>query len=201
VFSCGSEDETTPKALAEQAETITAEFLAEIDDEAKEERSKLRRFRQRVYPSILLVSLAVAFAPFVAHTPAPTLAFEIPAGLLATPSLLLLALLPLRLRNMIFTINQEKDDIAKTVTEAGAELSRFFLQERRSRVAGHELRGYLRGLRSADVYRATRRISSPLLPGSRDFPDWTPLPPDQMPQIPDFTEPELTTPVDEPTLP
>jgi hypothetical protein len=175
-FSC-ADDDITPEGLREQSEERAAQIRADISRETSERQDKLRKFARRVLPVALPASAALGAVPFVIPTGAPAIDFVGPAIVIAAPALGWLSLLPMRLRKVVTGGSREEMIATQAVREASAELGALLGQDTRSRALLAGLLEYLRGLRPDDAYRATRLVSSPPLPRSRDFPGWTPSPP------------------------
>jgi hypothetical protein len=177
-FSCGSELVVTRQALEKQAAAMEAAILDQIRQETDDQQYRLRKFVKRPLPAMLSSSAVVAAVPHVVRTGIPAIDFTIPAAVVTAGAGWWLIHLLQRLRNVRSTSAREMSAISTALKDAAAELARFFAQDQDSAVLRNKLQQFLRKLTPDDADRAVRHIQSPQLPRPRDFPEWTPLPPE-----------------------
>jgi hypothetical protein len=178
VFSCETDAEVTPEALAEQAAAHVTEVKAQVKQEADEHQNRLRKFRRRPLPVALGSSAVVAAVPFVVPTGVPAFDFVAPAVVVAAGAVSWLTVLLGRKHRVQSTSAREIPAISKALEDTAAELATFFAQEQRSARLRTDLQQFLRQLTPNHAYRVVRPVDSRPFVRSREFPEWTPLPPD-----------------------
>lgn len=183
VFSCGTDAEVTREALDRQAAALEADIMAQIRRETDEQQYRLRKFVRRPFPAALSSSAVIAAVPFAVPTGVPAVDFVAPAVIVAAGAGSWLTLLLRRLQRMQSTGARDKSAISKALKDAAAEIAKFFAQEQNSAHLRTKLQQFLGKLTPDDAYRAVRPIESPPFLRSRDFPEWTPLPPADHPEL------------------
>ena len=183
VFSCKTDAEVTREALDGQAAALEADVMAKIRRETDEQQYRLRKFVRRPLPVAVSSAAVVAAVPFAVPTGVPAIDFVAPAVIVAAGAGSWLTMLLRRVKRVQSTGARDKSAISKALKDAAAEIAKFFAQEQASTHLRPQLQQFLRKLTPADAYRSVRTIDSPPFPRSRDFPEWTPLPPADHPGL------------------
>jgi hypothetical protein len=182
-FDCATDAEVTREALNAQAAAEESRIIAEIRQETFDQQHRLRRFARRPLPTALASCGVVAAVPFVISTGLPVIDFAAPAIAIAAGAGSRLAFLLRRRWQVESTGARETPAISKTLRDCAAELADFFEQEARGARSHDEFRRFLRDLTPDHAYRAVRKVDSPPFPRSREFPEWTPMPPEERPEL------------------
>ena len=180
-FECADPASRTRPALREQAEEQAEKAGAQIDKEAKRRRSTLEWLRKWGCPSGLVAACGLFGAAFIPGDPPELL---VPAIVVFVPSVLGLSRLPTVVRRAQAQTEVEKRAVRGQFSAAAEELADLFAADTSSaEVHLPGLRRYVLGLTQESVGAATRPVPSAPLPKTRDFPSWTPRPPQQHPEI------------------
>jgi len=190
-FSCGTDAEVTRAAFLAQAADLESEVRGQIERETDEQQGRVRRFMRRPLPAAVACSGVIAAVPFAVPTGVPAIDFTAPAIAIAAGAGSWLAFLLRRVRQVQNTGAREMPAISKALQNSAAELAELFEQERRSAQSRTEFRQFLGDLTPDHAYRAVRTVDSTPYPRSREFPGWSPLPPEERPELgrPDATRP------------
>jgi hypothetical protein len=125
----------------------------------------------------------IAAVPFAVPTGVPAIDFAAPAIAIAAGAGSWLAFLLRRVRQVQNTGAREMPAISKALQNSAAELAELFEQERRSARSRTEFRQFLGDLTPDHAYDAVRSAGSTPYPRSREFPGWSPLPPEERPEL------------------
>ena len=164
---------------------------ARSEEEAGQQQGRVRRFARRPLPAAAVSSGVLAAVPFAVPTGAAAVDFVAPAVAVTAGAVGWLAFLLRRVRTVQHTGARELPGIARALRDSALELTEFFARERRGGQARAEFRQFLDDLTPDHAYRAVRPVDSAPFPQSRQFPGWTPLPPEERPELgpPDVTRP------------
>jgi len=190
-FSCGTDAEVTREALLAQAADLESKVSGQIERETDEQQGRVRRFIRRPLPAAVVSSGVIAAVPFAVPTGVPAIDFAAPAIAIAAGAGSWLAFLLRRVRQVQNIGAREMPAISKALQNSAAELAELFEQEGRSAQSRTEFRRFLGDLTPGHAYRAVRPVDSTPYPRSREFPGWSPLPPEERPELgpPDATCP------------
>ena len=190
-FDCATGADVTREALLAQAAALEAEIRSQIKEEADQQQGRVRRFARRPLPAAAVSSGVLAAVPFAVPTGAAAVDFVAPAVAVTAGAVGWLAFLLRRVRTVQHTGARELPGIARALRDSALELTEFFARERRGAQARAEFRQFLDDLTPDHAYRAVRPVDSAPFPQSRQFPGWTPLPPEERPELgpPDVTRP------------
>ncbi len=180
-FSCDDEARTTRPALRAQAEEQAGKICAQIQQDADRRQGRLRWLRKWGCPGGLAAAVGLGGATFIPAAPPELM---IPAVIVAVPSFLGMNRLPRAVRRATDQTEAEKRTVTGQINKAASQLADLWDADRHStRVHLPDLRGYLRGLTGDSVIAATRPLETIPLPRTREFPSWTPRPPQRPPAI------------------
>jgi hypothetical protein len=180
-FECDDAAKTTRPALRAQADEQARKVCAEIQKDADRRQGRLRWLRKWGCPGGLTAAVGLGGAAFI---PAASPELLIPAFIVAVPSVLGLSRLPTVVRRATDQTEQEKRAVTAHIKQAADQLADLWDADRRSAgVHLPDLRRYLLGLSRESLIAATRPLASVTLPRTRDFPQWTPRPPQPHPAI------------------
>jgi hypothetical protein len=190
-FTCGTDAEVTREALLAQASGLEAEVRNQVKEETDQQQGRVRRFARRPLPAAVATSGVLAAVPFAFPTGVAAIDFVAPAVAITAGAVSWLTFLLRRVRTVQHTGARELPGISKALQETAGELADLFAQEARGAQARAEFRQFLGDLTPDHAYRAVRRVDSMPYPRSREFPEWTPLPPQELPELgpPDATRP------------
>jgi hypothetical protein len=190
-FSCGTDAEVTREALLAQAADLESKVRGQIERETDEQQGRVRRFIRRPLPAAVVSSGVIAGVPFAVPTGVPAIDFAAPAIAIAAGAGSWLAFLLRRVRQVQSTGEREMSAISKALQNSAAEVAELFKQEGRSAQSRTEFRQFLGDLTPHHAYCAVRPVDSTPYPRSREFPGWSPLPPEERPELgpPDATRP------------
>ncbi|HEY3905561.1 MAG TPA: hypothetical protein VGM14_16760 [Streptosporangiaceae bacterium] len=180
-FACDDEAKVTRPALHQQAEEQAKKVRAQIQKDADRRQGRLRWLKNWGCPGGLVAALGLGGASFI-HAASPELI--IPAVAVAVPSILGMSRLPKVVRRATDRIEVEKRAVTGEINRAADQLADLWDADRRS--AGihlPDLRGYLLGLTPESVSAATSPLQAVPLARTREFPSWTPRPPERHPAI------------------
>ena len=174
--------------LAEQADEQARKVCAQIDKEAARRQGRLRWFRRWGCPGGLAAAVGLGASTFIPAAPPELM---IPAFLVAVPSILGMSRLPKVVRRATDRTEAEKHAVIEQLNRAASQLTALWGADRHSATVGlPELSRYLNGLSEDSVRAAIRPVRAVTLQKTREFPDWTPRPPQRYPVI----EPESELP-------
>jgi hypothetical protein len=180
-FACDDAVRTTRPALQAQAEEQAKKVCAQIQKDADRRQGRLRWLRKWGCPGGLAAAVGLGGAVLIPGVP-PELV--VPAVVAGVPSILGLSRLPTAVRRAKDQTEQEKRHVTGQIKEAADQLADLWEADRDSAgVHLPDLRGYLRGLSKDSLLAATRPLAAVPLPRTREFPDWTPRPPQPHPAI------------------
>jgi hypothetical protein len=182
-FSCETDAEVTREALLARAADLESEARSQIERETDEQQGRVRRFIRRPFPAALATSGVIAAVPFAVPTGVPAIDFVAPAIAIAAGAGSWLVFLLRRARQVQNTGAREMPAISKALQNSAAELAELFKQEERSAQSRTEFRRFLGDLTPDHAYDAVQRVDSTPYPRSREFPGWSPLPPDERPEL------------------
>jgi hypothetical protein len=185
----GTDAEVTREALRAQAADLEAAVRDQIQEETDQQQGRVRRFARRPLPAAVVSSGVLAAVPFAVPTGVAAIDFVAPAVAVTAGAVSWLAFLLRRVRAVQHTGARELPAISKALQDSAAELAEIFEQEGRSAQSRTEFRQFLGDLTPAHAYRAVRPVDSTPYPRSREFPGWSPLPPEERPELgpPDAT--------------
>lgn len=180
-FACDDAARTTRPALRAQAEEQARKVCAQIQKDADRRQGRLRWLRKWGCPGGLAAAVGLGSATFIPAAPPELM---IPAFIVAVPSILGLSRLPKAVKRATDQTEQEKRIVTGQIMDAADQLADLWDADRRS-AAVHlpDLRGYLLGLSRDSLIAATRPLAAIPLPRTREFPRWTPRPPQLYPAI------------------
>ena len=174
-------------ALAEQADEQARKVCAQIDKEAARRQGRLRWFRRWGCPGGLVAAIGLGASTFIPAAPPELM---IPAFVVAVPSILGMNRLPKVVRRATDRTEAEKHAVIEQLSKAASQLTALWGADRRSATVGlPELSRYLNGLTEDSVGAAIRPVPAVTLQKTREFPDWTPRPPQRYPVIETESEP------------
>jgi hypothetical protein len=176
-FSCSTEAERSRPGLRRQASDEAKRICDQIAEETGRRQGRLRRLSNWVCPAALVTAAGLGGASFIPGVPPADL--MLPAFGLALPAIAGMSRLPKVVRRATRKANQDKADVTSQLIMVADQLADVWDQDRRGAGILPELRGFLRGLTEEHVNAATRPVTSPSLPRTREFPAWTPRPPRQ----------------------
>jgi hypothetical protein len=176
-FSCATEGDRSRAGLHRQAGEEAQRICDQIAAHAGRRQGRLRRLSNLVCPAALVAAAGLGSASIISGVPPPDL--MLPAFGLAVTAIAGMSRLPKAVRRAAEKASQEKADVTSQLTTVAGQLADVWDQDRRGAGALPELRGFLRGLTGEHVHAATRPVTSPALPRTREFPAWTPRPPGQ----------------------
>lgn len=180
-FACDDAAKTTRPALRAQADEQASKVCAQIQKDADRRQGRLRWLRKWGCPGGLATAVGLGGAAFI---PAASPELMIPAVIVAIPSILGLSRLPKAVRRASDQTEQEKRAVTGQITDAAGQLADLWDADRRSAgVHLPDLRRYLLGLSRESLIGATRPLAAITLPKTREFPHWTPRPPQPHPAI------------------
>ena len=180
-FACDDEARTTRQALSDQAEEQSRKVCAQIQKDADRRQGRLRWLRKWGCPGGLAAAVGLGGATFIPAAPPELM---IPAFIVAVPSIVGLSRLPKAVRRATDQTEQEKRIVTGQIKEAAGQLADLWDADRRSAgVHLPDLRGYLLGLSRDSLIAAIRPLATIPLPRTREFPHWTPRPPQLHPAI------------------
>jgi hypothetical protein len=180
-FACDDPAKTTRPALRAQADEQARKVCAQIQRDADRRQGRLRWLRKWGCPGGLATAAGLGGATFITGV---TPELMIPAVVVAVPSILGLSRLPRAVRRATDQTEREKRAVTGQIEEAAGQLADLWDADRRS--AGihlPDLCGYLLGLSRDSLIAATRPLAASTLPRTREFPHWTPRPPQRHPAI------------------
>jgi hypothetical protein len=180
-FACGDVAKTTRPALHAQAGEQASKVCGQIQNDADRRQGRLRWLRKWGCPGGLATAIGLGGTAFVTGV---TPELIIPAVIVGVPSILGLNRLPKAVRRASDQTEQEKRAVTGQITDAADQLADLWDADRRS--AGihlPDLRRYLLGLSRESLIAATRPLAAITLPRTREFPHWTPRPPQLHPAI------------------
>jgi hypothetical protein len=176
-FSCATEADRSRAGLHRQASEEARRICDQVAADAGRRQGRLRRLSNWVCPAALVAAAGLGSASFIAGLPPPDLI--LPAFGLAVPAIAGMSQIPKVVRRAAKKASQEQADVRDQLTTVAGQLADAWDQDRRGAGALPELRGFLRGLTAEHVHAATRPVTSPAPPRTREFPAWTPRPPRQ----------------------
>jgi len=180
-FACDDAARTTRPALRAQAEEQARKVCAQIQKDADRRQGRLRWLRKWGCPGGLAAAVGLGSATFIPAAPPELM---IPAFIVAVPSILGLSRLPKAVKRATDQTEQEKRIVTGQIMDAADQLADLWDADRRSAgVHLPDLRGYLLGLSRDSLIAATRPLAAIPLPRTREFPRWTPRPPQLYPAI------------------
>jgi hypothetical protein len=180
-FACDDAAKTTRPALRAQAEEQAAKICAQIQKDADRRQGRLRWLKKWACPGGLAAAVGLGGAMLIPATP-PELV--IPAVFVGVPSIVGLSRLPKAVRRATDQTEQEKRAVTGQIADAADQLADLWDADRRSAgVHLPDLRRYLLGLSKDSLLAATRPLAAIPLPRTREFPHWTPRPPQPHPAI------------------
>jgi hypothetical protein len=190
-FDCETDAEVTRDALKAQATELTAEIRAQLKQETDQQQGRVRRFARRPLPAAVSCAAVIAAVPYAVPTGVAAVDFVAPAVAVAAGAGSWLVFLLRRARVVQNTGARELPAISKALQDSADEIADLFAQEDRGARSRAEFAQFLRDLTPGHAYRAVRTVDSAPYPRSRQFPDWTPLPPQERLELgpPDVTRP------------
>lgn len=174
-FSLGDGAGMPSPALAAQAEEQAVKVRAQIEKDAARRQGRLRWFRRWGCPGGLVAAVGLGASTFIPAAPPELM---IPALVVAVPSILGMNRLPKVVRRATDRAEAEKRAVTDQVNEAASQLTALWGADRHSATVDlPELSRYLNGLTEASVRAAIHPLPAATLPKTREFPSWTPRPP------------------------
>lgn len=180
-FACDDEARLTRPALRDQAKDQAGKICAQIQKDADRRQGRLRWLGKWACPGGLATAIALGGATFI---PGVSPELIIPAVLAGVPSILGLSRLPKAVRRATDQTEAEKRAVTAQINKTADQLAELWDADRLStQVYLPDLRSYLLGLTRDSIRAATRALEAVPLPRTREFPPWTPRPPQQHPAI------------------
>ncbi|HEX6524334.1 MAG TPA: hypothetical protein VF070_30680 [Streptosporangiaceae bacterium] len=180
-FACDDDTRTTRPALRDQAAEQAAKICAQIDEDAARRQGRLRWLKKWGCPGGLAAAAGLGGATLI---PGVSPELIIPAILAGVPSILGMGRLPKVVKRATDQAEAEQRAVTAQINKAADELADLWDADRRStQVHLPELRSYLHGLTGDSIHAATRALEAIPLPRTREFPSWTPRPPQRHPAI------------------
>jgi hypothetical protein len=174
-FACDNQARTTRPALRAQAEEQAGKICAQIQKDADRRQGTLRWLRKWACPGGVAAAVGLGGATFIPAAPPELM---IPAFIVAVPSILGINRLPKMARRATDQTEAEKRAVTGQINKAADQLADLWDADRRSTTIHlPDLRGYLTGLTGDSVSASTRPLEAIPLPRTREFPPWTPRPP------------------------
>jgi hypothetical protein len=168
-------------ALAEQAEEQVMKICAQIRTDAARRQGRLRWFRKWGCPGGLVAAVGLGASAFIPGDPQLLM---VPAFVVAVPSILGMSRLPRVVRRATDWTEAQVRAVTDQVSKAASELTTLCGADRHSATVHlPELSRYLNGLTEDSVRTAVRPLPTVTLPKTREFPSWTPRPPQRYPVI------------------
>jgi hypothetical protein len=188
-FSLGDGTGMPSPTLAEQAGEQAGKICAQIQSDAARRQGRLRWFRKWGCPGGLVAAVGLGASTFIPGDPRLLM---VPAFIVAVPSILGMNRLPKVARRATDRTEAEKRAVVDQVDKAASQLTALWGADRHSATVGlPELSRYLNGLTEDSVRGAIRPMRAATLPKTREFPSWTPRPPQRYPVIGPDAEPPL----------
>jgi hypothetical protein len=167
--------------LAEQAEEQTRKVCTQIQKDAARRQGRLRWFRNWGCPGGLVAAAGLGASTFIPGAPPELM---IPAFVVAVPSILGMSRLPTVVRRATSRTEAEVRAATDQIGKAASQLGVLWGADRRSATVDlPELSRYLNGLTEDSVRAAVSPVRAVILPKTREFPSWTPQPPQRYPVI------------------
>jgi hypothetical protein len=186
-FSLGGGAGMPSPSLAEQAEEQAQKVCARIEKDATRRQGRLQWFKRWGCPGGLAAAVGLGASTFIPAAPPELM---IPAFVVAVPSILGMNRLPKVVRRATDRTEAEKRAVTDQVNEAARQLTALWGADRHSATVDlPELSRYLNGLTEDSVRAAIRPLRAVTLPKTREFPSWTPRPPQRYPVIGTDAEP------------
>jgi len=180
-FSVSDGTGTPSPALAEQAEEQARKICAQIQKDTARRQGRLRWFRKWGCPGGLAAAVGLGASTFIPGAPPELM---IPAFVVAVPSILGLNRLPKVVRRATDRAEAEMRAVTGQINKAASQLTALWGADRRSAAVDlPRLSRYLNGLTEDSVRAAIRPLEAITLPKTREFPPWTPHPPQREPVI------------------
>jgi hypothetical protein len=167
-------------ALAEQAEEQVTKICAQIQKDAARRQGRLRWFRKWGCPGGLVAAVGLGASAFIPGDPQ---LLVVPAFVVAVPSILGMSRLPRVVRRATDWTEAQVRAVTDQVNKAASELTALWGADRHSATVHlPELSRYLNGLTEDSVRAAVYPLQAVTLPKTREFPSWTPRPPQRYPE-------------------
>ncbi len=180
-FSLGDGTGMPSPALAEQAEEQAGKICAQIQQDAARRQGRLRWFRKWGCPGGLVAAVGLGASAFIPGDPHLLM---VPAFVVAVPSILGISRLPTVVRRATDWTEAEVRAVTDQVNRAASQLIALWGADRQSATVDlPELSRYLNGLTEDSVRAAIHPLRAVTLPKTREFPSWTPHPPQRYPVI------------------
>lgn len=188
-FSLGDGTGMPSPTLAEQADEQVRRTCAQIQKDAARRQGRLRWFRKWGCPGGLAAAVGLGASTFIPAAPPELM---IPAFVVAVPSILGMNRLPRVVRRATDRTEAEIRNVTDQINKAASQLTTLWGADLRSATADlPELSRYVNGLTEGSVRAAIRPVPAVTLPKTREFPSWTPRPPQRYPVIGVEGEPPL----------
>ncbi len=186
-FTYDDPGQAASPALSAQAEEQARKICAQIQKDADRREGRLRWLGKWICPGGLATAVGLGGATFIPAAPPELM---IPAFAIAVPALLGMNRLPKVVRRAKDQTEAEKRDVTAQVRKAAGQLAGLQEVDRLSATAHlPALRSYLGALTKESLAAAIRPVKATILPRTREFPSWTPRPPQQYPELPAGDDP------------
>jgi hypothetical protein len=167
----------TGEALKLQAEEQRRKICAQIDKDARRRQGRLQWLKKWGCPGGLVTAIGLGGAAFIPTAPHELI---VPAVIVGLPSLLGIGRLPSVVTRARDRTRAEQEAVSREIHGVAGQLAALWEAGRRSATVHlPRLTGYLAGLSEDSVREAIVPLAAIPLPRTREFPSWTPRPPQQ----------------------